>query len=195
MGSREAILAVLKKNQPAQQPLPAIPIPASTYSDLKARFIQTLTGIGGKVIEVNNHEEITAYIRNEFSSTARIANTVDTIQSIFEKVNPKSNSHDFKNVTLAILSGEFGVAENGAIWLTDVHMGDPVLPYICEHLALIINSDSILATLHDAYEKIGQADYRLGTFLAGPSKTADIEQSLVLGAHGPKSLVVFLVNQ
>jgi L-lactate dehydrogenase complex protein LldG len=73
-------------------------------------------------------------------------------------------------------------------------MGDQALPYICEHLALIIHSDSIVATLQDAYNKISNADYRLGTFIAGPSKTADIEQSLVLGAHGSKSLLVFLLS-
>jgi L-lactate dehydrogenase complex protein LldG len=40
---------------------------------------------------------------------------------------------------------------------------------------------------------MGSAEYGFGVFLAGPSKTADIEQSLVLGAHGARGLVVFLV--
>lgn len=195
MGSREAILAALKKNQPALQPLPDISIASSNSGDLKAKFIQTLTSIGGKVIEVSEPDEIASHISKEFSSPARIVNTVEDLHPKFEAFNPKSDSHDFKNVTLAILKGVFGVAENGAIWITDSNMGDQALPYICEHLALIIKSDSILDTLRDAYDKIGNADYRLGTFLAGPSKTADIEQSLVLGAHGPKSLLVFLINQ
>jgi L-lactate dehydrogenase complex protein LldG len=47
--------------------------------------------------------------------------------------------------------------------------------------------------MHQAYEQISSADYGFGVFLAGPSKTADIEQSLVLGAHGARGLVVFLV--
>jgi L-lactate dehydrogenase complex protein LldG len=92
------------------------------------------------------------------------------------------------------MHGEFGVAENGAIWLTDATMGDQVLPYITEHLILIIRHDAIVPTLHEAYEQIGNANYTLGTFLAGPSKTADIEQSLVLGAHGSKSLLVYLLR-
>jgi L-lactate dehydrogenase complex protein LldG len=195
MGSRETILAALKKNQPALQPLPDISTASSNYGDLKAKFIQTITSIGGKVIEVSEKDEIASYINNEFNSTSRIVNTVNALNSKFEILNTKTDSHDFKNVTLGILEGEFGVAENGAIWITDSNMGDQAIPYICEHLALIIKSDSILSTLHDAYEKIGKADYQLGTFIAGPSKTADIEQSLVLGAHGPKSLIVFLLNK
>ena len=68
-----------------------------------------------------------------------------------------------------------------------------VLPFITQHLVLIVNKADILPTLHEAYETIGQQQYGYGTFIAGPSKTADIEQSLVLGAHGSRSLWVFLM--
>ncbi|HNT51070.1 MAG TPA: LUD domain-containing protein, partial [Cyclobacteriaceae bacterium] len=195
MGSRETILSALKKNQPALQPLPAVSVPLGQSDNLKEKFVQTLTGIGGSITEVREWNEITTYIRQEFSTASRIVNTVADLNAEFEKPSTKSNPHDFKNVTLAILKGEFGVAENGAIWLTDANMGDPALPYICEHLILIIRHDAIVPTLHEAYEQIGNSVYSLGTFLAGPSKTADIEQSLVLGAHGPKSLRVFLLRQ
>jgi L-lactate dehydrogenase complex protein LldG len=46
--------------------------------------------------------------------------------------------------------------------------------------------------MHEAYEQIGNSDYGFGTFIAGPSKTADIEQSLVLGAHGAMTMTVFI---
>jgi L-lactate dehydrogenase complex protein LldG len=84
------------------------------------------------------------------------------------------------------------VAENGAVWVTEELMGDRALPFICEHLVLVIERPAIYPTLHEAYAQIGNADYNFATFVAGPSKTADIEQSLVLGAHGPKSLTLFL---
>ena len=48
--------------------------------------------------------------------------------------------------------------------------------------------------MQHAYERIGSSNPNFGTFIAGPSKTADIEQSLVLGAHGPKTLTVFLLR-
>ncbi|MNW08326.1 Lactate utilization protein C [compost metagenome] len=47
--------------------------------------------------------------------------------------------------------------------------------------------------MHEAYQKIADSVYGFGTFIAGPSKTADIEQSLVLGAHGPKNMTVFIL--
>ena len=174
--------------------LPTLNFAGDTSIDLKAQFIKTLTGICGSVIEVNEIKEVGDYIKTTFSEPARIVNTIPDLNFEFEILNLKSDPHDFSNVTVAIMLGEFGVAENGAIWLTDAIMGDHALPYICEHLVLIINKKSIVSTLHEAYDKIGSSTYNLGTFLAGPSKTADIEQSLVLGAHGSKSLIVFLIT-
>ena len=107
---------------------------------------------------------------------------------------PESLPHAFENVDLAILKGHFGVAENGAVWITDKLMGDRSIPFISQHLALVINKQDIVPTLQEAYERIDYDPYEYGTVIAGPSKTADIEQSLVLGAHGPKSLIVFLMS-
>jgi L-lactate dehydrogenase complex protein LldG len=191
MSSRDKILAAIKKNQPTTVELPALDFAGNTFIDLKEQFIKTLTGIGGSVIEVNDLKEIADRIKSTFSDAGRIVNRVAGLD--FEISSLKSDPHDFSNVTVAIMQGEFGVAENGAIWLTDANMGDQALPYICEHLVLIINKNSIVPTLHEAYNKIGSSLYSLGTFLAGPSKTADIEQSLVLGAHGSKSMIVFLI--
>jgi len=72
-------------------------------------------------------------------------------------------------------------------------MHNRLLPFICQHLILIIEKKNIVATMHQAYQKIDIAREGFGVFIAGPSKTADIEQSLVIGAHGPRSLTVYLV--
>lgn len=194
MSSREKILTAVKKNQPPKVELPALSFAGNSSIDLKEKFIKTLTGIGGSVIEVNDLNDVAQHIKATFPRPERIVNRVDDLNAEFEISDKESDPHDFSNVTVAIMQGEFGVAENGAIWLTDINMGDRALPYICEHLVLIVNKHSIVPTLHEAYEKIDSSAYNLGTFLAGPSKTADIEQSLVLGAHGSKSLIVFLIN-
>ena len=88
------------------------------------------------------------------------------------------------------IDGEFGVAENGAIWLLEDALPHRVAPFICQHL--VINVSVIVPTMHAAYERLGEVKSGFGLFLAGPSKTADIEQSLVIGAHGARSLTVVL---
>jgi L-lactate dehydrogenase complex protein LldG len=80
------------------------------------------------------------------------------------------------------------------LWLTDQDLGQRIAPFITQHLAIILQTDAIVPTMHQAYQLISEAEYGFGTFIAGPSKTADIEQSLVLGAHGARSLTVFLLR-
>lgn len=88
------------------------------------------------------------------------------------------------------IDGAFGVAENGAIWLTEESLPHRVAPFICQHL--VINVSEIVPNMHMAYERLGHVKSGFGLFLAGPSKTADIEQSLVIGAHGARSLTVII---
>ena len=84
------------------------------------------------------------------------------------------------------------VAENGTVWLTEAALGQRIIPFICQHLAVLVEASTIVPTMHEAYSVIGKGDYGFGVFIGGPSKTADIEQSLVLGAHGPLSMTVFI---
>jgi L-lactate dehydrogenase complex protein LldG len=103
------------------------------------------------------------------------------------------DNHELADVELMILPAHFAVAENGACWVNDDLYKERVLPFIPQHLALVVKKESFVATMHHAYKRIGDKKYGFGTFIAGPSKTADIEQSLILGAHGPRSLVVFVM--
>jgi L-lactate dehydrogenase complex protein LldG len=102
--------------------------------------------------------------------------------------------HQLETIDVAILSGAFGVAENGAIWVTSAGVKHRALYIIVQHLVLVIPAAEIVQTMHQAYARIelGRTDW--GAFISGPSKTADIEQSLVVGAHGPRSLNVFCVG-
>ncbi|MDU0807759.1 LutC/YkgG family protein [Aquirufa regiilacus] len=88
------------------------------------------------------------------------------------------------------IDGAFGVAENGAIWLTEEALPHRVAPFICQHL--VIHVSKIVPNMHAAYEELKKPSSSFGLFLAGPSKTADIEQSLVIGAHGARSLTVVI---
>ena len=48
--------------------------------------------------------------------------------------------------------------------------------------------------MHQAYDSIDVAKEGFGAFIAGPSKTADIEQSLVIGAHGARSATIYVIE-
>lgn len=192
--SRDKILSTVKGNQPEPRELPELG-PGPDVNDLTARFISVLESIGGTAYVVSGYERIKTILKETHPMAGRV------IEAVEQGDNPHAlergdNPHALEDVGLAILEAHFGVAENGACWITEDRMGKRVLPFIAQHLALVIRKDSLVANMHAAYERIaGMGEYGFATFIAGPSKTADIEQSLVLGAHGPRSLVVFLIDE
>lgn len=194
MSSRDSILAKIKTSQPDPMDLPALSGLNLGVSSVFDKFKEVLVSIGGAVIEVGSFEEIRAFIQDEYNTSLRFITTLPELAAVAETDWLSDDPHSLKDVELTVIRGVFGVAENGAIWLTEQQMGQRVAPFICQNLAILINRADIVADMHLAYERIGKEENAFSLFLAGPSKTADIEQSLVLGAHGSRSLVVFVMG-
>jgi len=251
MSSRDNILAAVKMNQPAFRECPPLPAgkPVSSLVFAPAspaiadRFMSVLESIGGAVYIVPGFDSITTILREQFpkAETHRIVSSCPELTGLTstgtstgtgagtgtpphfaETPDPNADPHTLENVDLAILRAHFGVAENGACWITEDQMIHRALPFISQHLALVLDRKNIVADMHQAYDRIAAlesaatdfssmeasstatanpasavsppASYGFATFIAGPSKTADIEQSLVLGAHGPRSMTVFLLD-
>jgi L-lactate dehydrogenase complex protein LldG len=193
MNSREKILAAVRSSQPQGSVLPEIDSFKKESSGLIEKYVLVLESIGGKAYQVKSYDEIREFVRNNFPQAKRIVTTCTELTGI-DTVNISEDPHLLENIDLAILTSELGVAENAAVWVTEDMIRERVLPFISQYLAVIIKKENIVATMHHAYEKIADADYGFGAFIAGPSKTADIEQSLVLGAHGPKGMTIFIMD-
>ena len=194
MSSREKILATVLHNQPQLTPLPDISIFKVHNQDIVQKYIDTFIGIGGKIFSVESIDAVKILIPENFDITKRIVTTLPELTDVAELYSPTADPHSFQDVELAIINALFSVAENGAVWLTEPVMGHRILPYICQHLAVIVSATSIVSTMHDAYARIGEDEYGFGAFIGGPSKTADIEQALVMGAHGPITMTVFIIK-
>ena len=194
MTSREKILAAVKNNQPALLDLPELHIEnAIQYEDKFVQFVSVLKGIGGTVVEITNTKEIVDYVQNTFENHQNIVSTIPGLHPI-KMLEESLDAHFLENIEVAIIKALFGVAENGSVWLTDEEMKIRALPFICQHLAVLLNKSDFVNNMQEGYELIGNSNYDFGVFIAGPSKTADIEQALVLGAHGPLSMTVFILK-
>lgn len=195
MSSRDSILNKIKNNQPITvTELPSLSFLGLDKIDVIATYKTVLTGIGGYCVEVDNLEDVKAYVTKNYTTDKRIITTLPELADIAETNWTNDNPHTLKNVDLTIVKAHFGVAENSALWVTDDILGQRVATFIPQYLAIIVNKKDIVSTMQQAYERIGDLEYGFGTFIAGPSKTADIEQSLVLGAHGARGLVVFMMD-
>jgi len=194
-GTREAILAAVLKNQPAFEEMPDISFLKGDIENVKEKYITTLTTIGGKVLPVKSFDEIKTLLVQHFDTQKRVVSTLPELSDMAEiNKGEAMDPHTLEDIELSVIRAHFGVAENGSVWVTEDLMGQRVLPFICQHLAVVIDADNIVPTMHEAYQRISMGKYGFGTFIAGPSKTADIEQSLVLGAHGPRSMTVFILG-
>jgi len=192
MSSRNKILAAIRSNQPETVPLPRIEISGSFNGERKALFAQILTGIGGKVVEVADLEPVMEELQKERELGNNVINRVPEIGAVSTDITELTTARELETVQKAFLRGMVGVAENGAVWIDQSTMGNRLLPFICQHLVLVLDANELVSDMHEAYARIKTDREGFGVFIAGPSKTADIEQSLVIGAHGPRSLVVYL---
>jgi L-lactate dehydrogenase complex protein LldG len=194
MSSREQILTAVKANQPAATNLPSLVAFETTTSGELSAFRKVVEGLRAILFEIPDYAAIAPLLQEHYPHISRIIAVNPAYYPGSDQEWESSDAHDLRDVDMAIIPGQWGVAENGAIWMAEQDMKVRVLPFICQHLAIVLSKNKLVATMHQAYEKIGAPDAGFGVFIAGPSKTADIEQSLVLGAHGAKSLAIFVVE-
>ncbi|GGK72558.1 lactate utilization protein C [Rufibacter glacialis] len=195
MSSRQAILDRIKENKPAA-PAPWVkpPFQVPLPQDRLALFQHSIGAAGSVGVLVPDLVSVGIYLQERFMSPDRVVNTVagvgfgrDVSTAILEK-------EALAQVEVAVVAGVLGVAENGAVWVTEEQVPVRVLPFLCEHLVLVVRQQDLVGTMQEAYANIKVDATGYGTFIAGPSRTADIEQSLVIGAHGPKRMHVFIIQ-
>lgn len=191
MNSREKILDAIKKNKPEPSPLPEVKIFEKTEINLIEEFKTVFQSIGGKVLETTK-DTLAKEIANQYPDCQIVCSLVPEVKGNLNIVQV-THPNELANVDLAIVKGQFGIAENGAVWLTELDLVHRAIAFITQHLVIILDKNEIVGNMHQAYQRVSTNGIGYGVFLAGPSKTADIEQSLVIGAHGARSLTVCLV--
>jgi len=184
---RSKIIKNLQKNKAESVPLPEPFIPGEGKRDKLALFKEMLYQTGGRCVEVNSLEELDIFLEEHFPDAADIRK-----KEIFDTYSATCPKEKLERLGTVILKGEFGVAENGAVWIDDHNFPNRLIPFIVEKLVLYLDSGELLNDMHEAYSRLKIEKTGFGLFLSGPSKTSDIEQHLVYGAHGAKEVTVIL---
>jgi L-lactate dehydrogenase complex protein LldG len=196
VNSRDAILASLRRNAPPVSPLPEVP-PAITYANPERQFEDAFCAVGGKFVRVTSLAEVNTELGkfDSYTRARKIASLIPEVGSANVDLAALKNPHELEGLDIAIIAGEFGVAENGAVWVPGSTLGPHrAIFVVTEHLVLVMPAGQIVHNMHQAYDRIRLERPGFGIFISGPSKTADIEQALVIGAHGARSCTLFLVG-
>ncbi|HUK66564.1 MAG TPA: LUD domain-containing protein [Anaeromyxobacteraceae bacterium] len=196
MASREAMLEALRRNAPREVPRPDLSGLGAHYPDRVAQFSAALAGVGGTCLVVPDlltaHRALAE--QPSYRDAKRVVSLVAGVGHANLDPSALAGPHELEGLDLAILPGELGVAENGAVYLDGARLPQRALYVIAEHLVLVVEAGAVVNDMHEAYARLAERKAGYGLFISGPSKTADIEQALVIGAQGPRSCTVLLVG-
>jgi L-lactate dehydrogenase complex protein LldG len=195
MSSRDEILNAIKSNNVVKDEiLPEYDHFGITFENKLEKYGQVLKTVGGESL-VTTKDKLDDTIKDLYKEgLGQVYSNVEFCSLSNFDANAQDDAHNLKDIDLAIVKGNFAVAENGAVWLKDEKNRHRSLYFIAQNIIIVVNKNDIVNNMHEAYTKIEFENSGYGVFVSGPSKTADIEQSLVIGAHGPKSGYVIFVE-
>jgi len=164
--------------------------PSASQTALLDTFAAAATAAGAAVV-VGERSDVS---RLALGTGAESREVLSTVAEVTSTIASPAGPHSLASLDLFVCDADLGVAENGAVWIATADPLHRAALFLAARVAIVVRAGAIVATLHDAYDRMDVRAHAFGVFIAGPSKTADIEQSLVIGAHGPRELTVIVVG-
>ena len=205
MASKEDILNKYRSNVREKYDMPDLSdIKAITYPDPLLQFMNMVKSVGGNAIEVSEGADINRLIKELYPDAKEIASNLPEITIATRNPDEVGRARDLNGTDVGVIRGMFGVAENGCVWIPQ-QMKEKAVCFISENLLILLPKSQIVNNMHEAYRRLSEHDaksgidqfdeYGYGTFISGPSKTADIAQVLVMGAQAARSATILLIDE
>ena len=190
---KEDFLNKLRKNTHVQYDMPDMKIDGIQYEDTLQQFIEMTKTVGGHVIEAEEGEDFNEIVKKAYPEAKVFASNLPEITIAEKNPDTVAEANDLNGTDVGIVRGQVGVAENGCVWIPQT-MKEKAILFISEYLVIFLEKKNVVNNMHEAYARIEMdPKYNFGTFISGPSKTADIEQALVMGAQTARGVTVVLI--
>jgi len=193
--AREVILDAVRRNVPRPAvALPPLPASRTQEEPLLPRFRTELEAMGGRSFAAADAAAARTRIAELFADAKVVCSAVPEVPGTC-RVEQLQDPHELRDVDVGVVRSRLGVAEAGAVWLTQEDLVMNALGVLSQHLVVLLDPGAIVATLHDAYARLDAAASPYGVFMAGPSATGDIEGVIIHGAQGARSLTVLFLHE
>lgn len=194
--NKEDLFKKLRANTREQYDMPDMHIDGIQYPDTFKQFVKMTEKVGGNVVEVKREEadDLDAVIKKQYPEAKTFASNLPYIHIAQKNPDTVAEAKELDGTDVGIVEGKIGVAENGCVWIPQT-MKEKAVCFISEYLVIVLDRNNIVNNMHEAYKRIEfDPEYQFGTFISGPSKTADIEQALVMGAQAARDVTVIIVE-
>ena len=197
MSNKDDILKKYRANVREKYDMPDLSdIKAIQYPDPLVQFIKMTESVGGHVIEVKEGQDINELVKEMYPDAKEIASNLPEVTIATRDPDTVGRARDLNGTDVGIIRGLFGVAENACVWIPQT-MKEKAVCFISENLVILLPKSQIVHNMHEAYKRIkfDETYDGYGTFISGPSKTADIAQVLVMGAQAARSATILLLPE
>ena len=196
MSTKEEILSRYRRNMKVtgQHDMPDFStLKGVEYDNPLAQFVAMSENVGSRVVDLSAGDDVNNVIKGLYPEAKVFASSLPEITIADRNPDIVEKAQDLNGTDVGIVKGEIGVAENGCVWIPQT-MKEKAVCFISEYLVILLSRKSIVSNMHQAYERIQFTDYGYGSFISGPSKTADIAQALVMGAQAARGVTVILTD-
>ncbi|OYT11063.1 MAG: hypothetical protein B6I18_05800 [Bacteroidetes bacterium 4572_112] len=170
--------------------------------DLDIIFAQELNHLDGHFVYCADEQEFLDNISRLFNANKlnKVHIKDKAITKLLSNVDVEicSNEARAENINISVTACEALIARLGSVLISSKQESGRGLNFIPDIHIVIANRNQIVETVKDGLalmtDKYGDNLPSMTTVISGPSRTADIEKTLVLGAHGPRRLIVFLTE-
>lgn len=205
--ARQNILNKVKAalTQKVAKPFPALPVHASLFQpslkELELEFVENFTGLLGKFSFCENETELVAQLQHLIDTrkwSAIYCKETELITKLSALDFTPNYTDNLPDCDAAITGCEYLIARTGSMMLSSAsESGRTVSVYAPVHIC-IAKTSQLIYDIDEAVnlvrEKYGAELPSVISLATGPSRTADIEKTLVVGVHGPKEVYCFLVD-
>jgi L-lactate utilization protein LutC len=174
-------------------------------STARARFTERLVAVGAQCTVVSGEAEAAGALAGILSGAGArrvVGSDAPLVQRLLRPLRDRCEISALERLSRAdlfacdvgVTTAQWGIAETGTLVLESARERSRLLSLVPPIHVALLSSRCICESLGEALTRVRQAGSHAITFITGPSRTSDIELTLVVGVHGPQTVHVLLLE-